>query len=756
MLELNRKGLSIAVLVSVNALTAPSLYSAPLDSCSSQVVVGAANRPAQTSQLIHQALLKNVASASAPSDYLIQMSKEGMPNDQVQTLARQQLWDKVKSVEAASTNVARLPGPPVSQPAAPAATQMTLQEFLRKYQLEWAADFPVGKKDIDRFLEIQELLRLMLLSGDTSAEPRIFALAFHYQAFDSLITYASETGNHGLLRKIGEFSMVRFLIHSSDLKLSPFFEITGPDKISVDQMLFDFYDLLENQGKDEAALEVLYATGEFHSRWRLLNERFSGYQYVMKTDARPEYVQRLKNSLGRVSAGQDDKHFVVRLLAKSGDRRLQFQWAKTFFSWRQPVSPGEERGFSYDENLEAALTLGLISGQVAFTTQVVSAMIDNPNMGDRFYFRDLYYPELGYIHADVSQRVADFVRGLQDTHTSSANEDREGLLKHLDGMLTKSAKKYFAVTSYSANSENSELFDTTDNNPRADVERAMHGTQAASPAQRASWTQQGLNELHQQNRPIVAAEFFIKARDREALLQLYHRVMSGDRSLFTSSRLAIVCAMAIEAIDKERSASRTPASTTATCAKTQIERYRSALETISTYPRFMGRAWTHCSGGCVDVANLNFAALRRMGFQNLNVVLVDSSKSIYGAPAGPIWHMFIVDSKSCDEEIIIDPSFKQFFSNPLEMPGLDVFVGTRGDLEAYYQVANYPKATCEKIYGYGRGSRKFLSLIRTRKIVEEKEYWKACEDFLDSNLPTPASLEQSTLQETQSPAPQRL
>jgi hypothetical protein len=191
------------------------------------------------------------------------------------------------------------------------------------------------------------------------------------------------------------------------------------------------------------------------------------------------------------------------------------------------------------------------------------------------------------------------------------------------------------------------------------------------------------------------------------------------------------------------------------CVEVQIQRYGAALREIALYSRYLDRNWTHCSGGCLDAANLNYAALGRLGFRNLQVVHVGTSKSVRGAFKADSWHVFLIDDFSCSEEIIIDPTFKQFFYGNWEsLPGPDFFVGTRKDLEDFFSknlahaalsigesastLSNpNPKAICEKIYGYGRGARQYGSLLATRKIVQDVAYWDACTGFLTLRLGSP-------------------
>lgn len=541
--------LLMAFVLSIPAHAANELVA----SCSTQLTVA--------TQMVQQSLIKNVTSAKSPSDYLIQMGKEGMAQSEVAALARQRLSQKLSDLEGVSHNLARLPGysSPV-QVFEPRTKKMTQEEFVRKHQLEWANNFPVGKRDMGRWLEVQELIRLMLLSGDTSMQSRVVALAFHYQAFGSLIPYASETGNYALLRKIGEFSLMQTLFHSRDLDLSAFFEITGRDKLPVDEMLFDFYDLLQHpevlsgenpEQKEELRLQTLYATGDVQSRWRLTSETYFGYLYVMKPDSRPDFLERLDDSLQRFSQYKYEKHHFIRVLAKSGDRRRQIEAAQTFYNLREKIVPGESEGFSYDENLEAALIMSLISGQVDFSLKVINAMIDNPNMGERFYFRELYQPELGYMNPEVLRLVVDGIQRLKQTHQPKSPEKFMRLMNHLESILTHSAKNFIPIASFSGDSKNSELFDSVKNDVKHDVERLMRISRQATMDQRAAWIREANYELQVENRPIVAVDLLIKARDRQALMQLYQKVMSDDPSLFTGPRLAIVCAMAIRAMNEE-------------------------------------------------------------------------------------------------------------------------------------------------------------------------------------------------------------
>lgn len=191
----------------------------------------------------------------------------------------------------------------------------------------------------------------------------------------------------------------------------------------------------------------------------------------------------------------------------------------------------------------------------------------------------------------------------------------------------------------------------------------------------------------------------------------------------------------------------------------RVDNYRKAVATVLKFepPPFIG--WSCRSGSCTRISNALYTALTLLGI-DLNLMTVSTSKHIDGAPGGANFHAFLVDGGIGENEIIIDPTFKQYFTGN-DLPGDDIFIGTHAELEDYFtthqnQIARTGeeffdsfdgKATCEKIYGYGRGAKQF-ELFRsrvTRYSETNMNEWRSCELYLvkENGFPAVRTLQPS-------------
>lgn len=154
-----------------------------------------------------------------------------------------------------------------------------------------------------------------------------------------------------------------------------------------------------------------------------------------------------------------------------------------------------------------------------------------------------------------------------------------------------------------------------------------------------------------------------------------------------------------------------------------IRSYRQIIEEITAvpgkrhFPEFENR-WSCVEGGCVSLSYQIQKILKVHGYPVKRIAV----KNVRPVPArnapNGAFHYFVIDDVSVPGvEIIIDPTYKQFFSQPSSDP--DIFVGTRDDIETLYRrresdirgdyitmiMSFDPVATSQMNYGYGTGAK---------------------------------------------------
>ena len=155
----------------------------------------------------------------------------------------------------------------------------------------------------------------------------------------------------------------------------------------------------------------------------------------------------------------------------------------------------------------------------------------------------------------------------------------------------------------------------------------------------------------------------------------------------------------------------------------QVAEYKSIISILKRKtPREanigFGEKWSCDYGSCIPLSAQMFTALKTMQM-TVERVEVNSLFKIGGLdlPSGA-FHFFLVDRTNPNAEIIIDPTYLQFFKGPIPEP--DIFIGTRAQLEAlflkhraYIKPQNAddarrsldPIGVVEVFYGYGRGEQ---------------------------------------------------
>ena len=155
----------------------------------------------------------------------------------------------------------------------------------------------------------------------------------------------------------------------------------------------------------------------------------------------------------------------------------------------------------------------------------------------------------------------------------------------------------------------------------------------------------------------------------------------------------------------------------------QISKYKILIsEIISKKPNNKDPGyplkWSCSYGGCITYSAQIVSALKKIQMPVERIeVNVDFKLDRPNLPR-IAYHYFVIDRSIPGSEIIIDPTYKQFFRTEISEP--DIFVGTRKQLEDlfirykdYFKSQNAednnrsldPVGTVEVIYGYGRGEK---------------------------------------------------
>jgi len=156
-------------------------------------------------------------------------------------------------------------------------------------------------------------------------------------------------------------------------------------------------------------------------------------------------------------------------------------------------------------------------------------------------------------------------------------------------------------------------------------------------------------------------------------------------------------------------------------AAVKINLYKELIQSLiqhepySVDPMFRETEWSCTSGRCIPMSDQMQSALAGFGMPvEKAAVNAIYPQDISGLPRMGGLHFFVVDRSVPEMEIIIDPTYKQFFTNAIGEP--DIFVGTRHDLIAIFgrykdflkpQDGSDPKdldpaGVVETYFGFGR------------------------------------------------------
>jgi hypothetical protein len=147
-----------------------------------------------------------------------------------------------------------------------------------------------------------------------------------------------------------------------------------------------------------------------------------------------------------------------------------------------------------------------------------------------------------------------------------------------------------------------------------------------------------------------------------------------------------------------------------------LPRYRETMAQIASAAKTVGDVeWSSRTGGCMIFPAKWMRPLQAKGIPVRIFGVQYNPVILAGAPEGTL-HYFLVDTiTNPGQEIIIDPTYKQFFKS--DFPEPDIFIGTKEELQAVfvkyrnlisisYEITlnkTYdPVATAEVIYGFGR------------------------------------------------------